>query len=138
MLRAAGAADARVLHLEGAEGVFGGFEDQVKRHGACLAYRRLLTFAPVVAAQAKGDEFERMVKTWLLGGWSATWCCTSWEKMRGTLMFKRPLKLPSGAAARAEASASRQPEVPAERACYGGACADCGRACGPADHLVGT
>ena len=55
-------------------------------------------------------------------GWSATWCCTSWDKPRGTIRFKHPVALPTGAAARAAAAAARPPEIPEKRACYGRDC----------------
>ena len=88
-----GIADARVLHLESAEMVFGGFEKE-----------------------AIGREFHNNIMNHLLGGWSATWCCTSWDKPRGTISFKRPLPLPTGAMARA--GSARQLEIPAKRPCY--------------------
>lgn len=78
-----------------------------------------------------------MISQWLLGGWSATWCCTSWDKPRGTLLFKRPLPLAQGRAARTTAwlpdgtpcvdkgcSAPRPAEMPEKRKCYAQACAD--------------
>ena len=92
-LGAAGQSDARVLHLESAEMVFGGFE-----------------------GEAEGAEFQRQISTHLLGGFSATWCCTSWDKPRGTITFKRPLPLATGANARA--GVQRKPEIPAKRQCY--------------------
>ncbi|KAL1512007.1 hypothetical protein AB1Y20_005282 [Prymnesium parvum] len=89
---AAGALQARVVHLESAEGVFGGFES------------------------AQEDKlFQEAIYTHLLGGWSATWCCTSWDKPRGTLQFKRPLRLPSGSAARGPRQVV---DLPAKRDCY--------------------
>ena len=69
----AGAYGARVLHLESAEGVFGGVE-----------------------SSQEDKLFRDAIYNSLLGGWSATWCCTSWDKPRGTFKFKRPLPLPSG------------------------------------------
>ncbi len=95
----AGAADARVLHLESAEAVFGGFE-----------------------ARAAADEFQRVVMGDLLGGWSATWCCTSWDKPRGTLKFKRPLPLPSGSEARGPRLVR---DLPEKRECYWQDRSDC-------------
>ena len=92
-LDAAGQSDARVLHLEGAEAAFGGFE-----------------------AEAEAAEFQKQIAAHLLGGFSATWCCTSWDKPRGTITFKRPLPLATGANARA--GVQRKPEVPAKRQCY--------------------
>ena len=109
-----GASDARLLHLESAEDVFGGFE----------------------AADA-AKTFEKNIATHLLGGWSATWCCTSWDKPRGTLLFKRPLPLAVGKAAKTTAwmsdgtpckdftcTAPRPHEIPMERQCYAAACRD--------------
>ena len=95
-LAAAGASDARVLHLESAsDGAFGGFE-----------------------SSSAGNLFQQKIMNNLLGGWSATWCCTSNDKPRGTIQFKRPRALPTGTAARAAASPSRLPDVPAKRVCY--------------------
>jgi len=109
-----GASDARLLHLDSAENIFGGFE-----------------------ASADARTFERNIAQHLLGGWSATWCCTSWDKPRGTLLFKRPLPLASGAKARATGwmgdgapcadgtcSKPRPSEVPEKRQCYAAACTD--------------
>ena len=94
-LHAIGAADSRILHFESMERAFGGFEDG-----------------------AAGKEFQTAINSHLLGGWSATWCCTSWDKPRGTILFKRPAPLPSGTMARAAALPMRPPEVPAARPCY--------------------
>lgn len=109
-----GVSDARLLHLESAEAIFGGFE-----------------------STAAGKVFERNIASHLLGGWSATWCCTSWDKPHGTLLFKRPLPLATGMAGRATAwmpdgtpcsdercAAPRQRELPDKRQCYAAACAD--------------
>lgn len=100
-LAATGVADARVLHLDFAEGAFGGFE-----------------------AEATARVFQQKIANYLLGGWSATWCCTSWDKPRGTINFKRPIALPSGAQARA--GVQRPPEVPARRPCYWRDCDESG------------
>mmetsp|Transcript_2118 Transcript_2118/g.6808 ORF Transcript_2118/g.6808 Transcript_2118/m.6808 type:complete len:218 (+) Transcript_2118:456-1109(+) len=89
---AAGASDARVMHLESAEGVFGGFES---------------------AAESK--LFKEAISGDLLGGWSATWCCTSWNKPAGTFKFKRPLPLPSGVEARGPRTVV---DLPDKRECY--------------------
>ena len=56
-VRAWGASEARVLHLAEAERAFGGFEES-----------------------KEASQFENMISNYLLGGWSATWCCTSWDK----------------------------------------------------------
>ena len=101
-MKSSGASGARIVHLVTAENVFGGFE-----------------------STETGNEFDQKVSTWLLGGWSATWCCTSWDKMRGTLLFKRPLKLAVGPSARWQPGRGpRPPEVPEKRACYAAACRD--------------
>lgn len=92
-LETLGLMDARVVHLETAEMAFGGFEDR-----------------------SAAKEFHRNIMTHLLGGWSATWCCTSWNKPIGTINFKRPLELPAGASARA--GSPRTNEIPAKRPCY--------------------
>jgi len=89
---AAGASDARVVHLESAEGVFGGFES---------------------AAESK--LFKEAISGDLLGGWSATWCCTSWNKPAGTFKFKRPVPLPSGVEARGPRTVV---DLPDKRECY--------------------
>mmetsp|Transcript_24634 Transcript_24634/g.80370 ORF Transcript_24634/g.80370 Transcript_24634/m.80370 type:complete len:584 (-) Transcript_24634:721-2472(-) len=89
---AAGASDARVMHLESAEGVFGGFES---------------------AAESK--LFKEAISGDLLGGWSATWCCTSWNKPAGTFKFKRPVPLPSGVEARGPRTVV---DLPDKRECY--------------------
>jgi hypothetical protein len=86
------AVNARVLHLDGAEGVFGGFE-----------------------SYADGQAFKMTIMGHLLGGWSATWCCTTWDKPRGTLKFKRPLELPTGASARGPRVVE---DLPKNRECY--------------------
>ena len=110
-VRAWGASEARVLHLAEAEGAFGGFEER-----------------------KEASQFENIISNYLLGGWSATWCCTSWDKPRGTLKFKHPRALPHGDAARTtrwdrgvplDASGAPRPaEVPEKRQCYAAACAD--------------
>ena len=56
-----------------------------------------------LSSRSVGGEFHRNIMNHLLGGWSATWCCTSWNKPIGTISFKRPLELPSGDKARAGA-----------------------------------
>ena len=95
-LATAGADRVRVLHLESAEGgVFGGFES---------------------AEQA--TRFQRLIMDALLGGWSATWCCTSNDKPRGTIQFKRPNPLPMGPASKVANAKGRPPEVPPSRQCY--------------------
>jgi len=95
-LEKVGVMEAKVLKFgQVGDGAFGGFESE--------------TF---------GKEFQRNIATHLLGGWSATWCCTSWDKPRGTIRFKHPVALPTGAAARAAAAAARPPEIPEKRACY--------------------
>jgi hypothetical protein len=95
-LSVTGADRARVLHLESAEGgVFGGFES---------------------AEQA--SRFQRLIMDALLGGWSATWCCTSNDKPRGTIQFKRPNPLPMGPASKVANFKGRPPEVPPTRQCY--------------------
>ena len=86
------ASEARVLHLDSIEGVFGGFEDR-----------------------SEASQFEKVIMQEILGGWSATWCCTSWDKPRGTLKFKRPIPLPSGSAARGPRLIT---DIPAKRDCY--------------------
>ena len=102
VMRSSGAGGARVLHLASAENVFGGFE-----------------------GKEAASEFDRMIMQWLLGGWSATWCCTSWDKMRGTYLFKRPLRLATGAQAQWQPGRGpRPPEIPEKRACYAAACRD--------------
>jgi len=94
-----GASDARLLHLESAEGVFGGFE-----------------------SRSDSDAFQKVIMGDLLGGWSATWCCTSWDKPRGTLKFKRPLPLPVGSAARGPRTVV---DLPEKRDCYWQDRSDC-------------
>ena len=95
-LASKGAERARVLHLESAEGgIFGGFE-----------------------AQGEAQRFQKLIMDALLGGWSATWCCTSNDKPRGTIQFKRPNALPMGEASKVENAAARGPEVPDRRSCY--------------------
>jgi len=98
-LSSAGASEARVLHLESAEGAFGGFE-----------------------GRADHDEFNKVIFQDLLGGWSATWCCTSWDKPRGTLKFKRPLQLPYGSGARGPRDVV---DLPEKRECYWQDRSDC-------------
>lgn len=133
--------NSRVLHLESADQAFGGFEDE--REGAAARSRRqtvtisaggaptqrwprqlpserpnepraAATLAP--SSAPPGGEFQKQISNHLLGGFSATWCCTSWDKPRGTITFKRPNQLATGAKARA--GVSRGPEVPAKRQCY--------------------
>jgi len=101
-LTSAGASNARVIHLESAEGAFGGFEDRTT-----------------------AVEFHRRIMGDVLGGWSATWCCTSWDKPQGTLSFKRPIELPSGAAARGPRAVQ---DVPTRRTCYWTDRSDCNSA----------
>ena len=95
----AGVADARVIHLESAERVFGGFE-----------------------AVGATNDFQKAIMSDLLGGWSATWCCTSWNKPAGTLKFKRPLALPSGRGARGPKVVH---DLPEKRECYWQDQSDC-------------
>ena len=99
---AAGALEARVIHLESAENVFGGFE-----------------------SSQEDKLFTQAIYNHLLGGWSATWCCTSWDKPRGTLQFKRPLELPHGPSARGPRTVE---EVPHKRSCYGADRSNCNKA----------
>ena len=95
-LKAAGADTARVLHLESAEGgVFGGFE-----------------------SIDTATRFHRLIMDALVGGWSATWCCTSNDKPRGTIQFKRPLPLPAGEESKVANVGTRGPEIPQNRQCY--------------------
>lgn len=49
-----GASSARVLHLEGVEAAFGGFE-----------------------GSRDADQFNTVIYGHLLGGWSATWCAVA-------------------------------------------------------------
>ena len=86
---------ARVIHLESAEQAFGGFEEP-----------------------SEAENFHRQIMTHMLGGFSGTWCCTSWDKPRGTITFKRPNKLPSGPQARASNAAARGRDIPERRPCY--------------------
>ena len=56
---------AEVLHLDSAEGIFGGW----------------------VNASATRDKFEQRLRETILGG---SWCCTSWYKPSGTAKFVVP------------------------------------------------
>ena len=95
-LEGANATRARVLHLEDAElGIFGGFE-----------------------STETARDFEKKVGNHLLGGWSATWCCTSNDKPRGTLQFKRPLEYTTGNQARLASRRRLRETVPKKRKCY--------------------
>ena len=97
----AGVDSARLLHLESADGaVFGGFE-----------------------AEAAATEFDRRIRAHVIPGarrFGGTWCCTTTHYQAGTILYKRPWRLPQGAAARdsraAEAAAAEHKGRP--RPCY--------------------
>ena len=63
-------------------------------------------------------RFHRLIMDALVGGWSATWCCTSNDKPRGTIQFKRPLPLPAGEESKVANAGTRGPEIPQNRQCY--------------------
>lgn len=70
--------NSTLLHFESLEGpVFGGFVDE-----------------------AEGREFQEAVQSYVApgkSGYSGTWCCTHGHYQAGTIKYKTPVPLPSGA-----------------------------------------
>jgi hypothetical protein len=99
--RVSAARSARVLHLESAEeAIFGGFEDE-----------------------AAAELFDRKMRSHFVPGtrrFSASWCCTHTHYQAGTILYKRPYKLPRGASAKggATAAVAAQLHETSPRPCY--------------------